>query len=144
MLTLWCFRKPWVKMTFEQLPVGSTSTEDEENIGEVVTMVDVLEDGKVMEENAKVQAGCKHELVLTRVEIQAVLGGASETVCSYGSGYVPRQPLYACTTCSQPSNPSFQPAGVCLACSYKCHEGHALVRGRFLISNFNVDREPNS
>ena len=52
-------------MTFEQLPVGSTSTEDEENIGEVVTMVDVLEDGKVMEENAKVQAGCKHELVLT-------------------------------------------------------------------------------
>ena len=41
-------------MTFEQLPVGSTSTEDEENIGEVVTMVDVLEDGKVMEENAKV------------------------------------------------------------------------------------------
>ena len=50
-------------MTFEQLPVGSTSTEDEENIGEVVTMVDVLEDGKVMEENAKVQAGCKHELV---------------------------------------------------------------------------------
>ena len=120
-------------MTFEQLPVGSTSTEDEENIGEVVTMVDVLEDGKVMEENAKVRAGCKHELVVTRVEIQAVLGGASETVCSYGSGYVPRQPLYACTTCSQPSNPSFQPAGVCLACSYKCHEGHALVRGRFSI-----------
>ena len=47
-------------MTFEQLPVESTSTEDEENIGEVVTMVDVLEDGKVMEENAKVRAGYKH------------------------------------------------------------------------------------
>lgn len=38
-----------------------------------------------------------------------------------------RQPLYACTTCSQPSNPSFKPAGVCLACSYHCHEGHTLV-----------------
>jgi len=117
-------RKPWVRMTFEQLPVGYTSTEDEENIGEVVTMVDVLEDGKVMEENAK-----------------AVLGGASETVCSYGSGYVPRQPLYACTTCSQPSNPSFQPAGVCLACSYKCHEGHALIE-LYTKRNFRCDCGP--
>jgi len=81
-----------------------------EGEGEVVTMLDVLQDERDMEENAK-----------------AVLGGASETVCSYGKGYMARQPLYACATCSPPDSPAFQPAGVCLACSYHCHEGHSLV-----------------
>merc|ERR1719309_573317 len=73
-------------------------------------MLDVLQDEKDMEENAN-----------------AVLGAASETECSYASGYVPRQPLYACNTCSVPASPDFQAAGVCLACSYHCHEGHNLV-----------------
>jgi len=76
----------------------------------VVTMLDVLHDEQELEENAN-----------------AVLGAASETVCSYNNGYISRQPLYACTTCSQPNNPDFKPAGVCLACSYHCHEGHSLV-----------------
>jgi len=113
-------------MTFEQTPSGSGpgSPGDEADVGEVVTMVDVLNDGKDMEENAK-----------------AVLGGASENVCSYSSGYISRQPLYACTTCSQPSNPSFKPAGVCLACSYHCHEGHTLVE-LYTKRNFRCDCGP--
>lgn len=77
---------------------------------EVMTMLDVLEVEQEQEDEAN-----------------AVLGGASETVCSYSSGYMARQPLYACTTCSQPDSPDFRPAGVCLACSYQCHEGHTLV-----------------
>jgi len=77
---------------------------------EVVTMLDVLQDEQEMEENAN-----------------AVLGAASETVCSHPSGYMTRQPLYACSTCSPPSCPDFKPGGICLACSYHCHEGHTLV-----------------
>ena len=45
------------KMTFEQTPGGSgpgSPPEEEEDAGEVVTMVDVLKDGRDMEENAKV------------------------------------------------------------------------------------------
>ncbi len=38
-------------------------------------------------------------------------------------GYVYRQALYACDTCTPEGVP---PAGVCLACSLGCHEGHTL------------------
>ncbi len=38
-------------------------------------------------------------------------------------GYVYRQALYACDTCTPEGLP---PAGVCLACSLHCHEGHTL------------------
>jgi len=89
--------------------MGDEEVKKDEEIP-VVTMLDVLQDEKDMEENAN-----------------AVLGAASETECSYASGYVPRQPLYACSTCSVPASPDFQAAGVCLACSYHCHEGHILV-----------------
>lgn len=34
-----------------------------------------------------------------------------------------RQALYACNTCTPKGG---EPTGVCLACSYKCHEGHDL------------------
>lgn len=37
-------------------------------------------------------------------------------------GYVDRQALYACATCA----PHPAAAGVCLACSYACHDGHEL------------------
>lgn len=38
-----------------------------------------------------------------------------------------RQALYACLTCNPKGAPFAQPAGICLACTYKCHEGHELV-----------------
>lgn len=40
-------------------------------------------------------------------------------------GYMKRQALYACVTCC-PAD-SGRLAGVCLACSYHCHEDHDLV-----------------
>lgn len=43
--------------------------------------------------------------------------------CVLAQGYVKRQALYACNTCTPKGG---QAAGVCLACSYKCHEGHHL------------------
>lgn len=36
-----------------------------------------------------------------------------------------RQPLYACTTCCPVDIENF--GGICLACSYHCHEGHELL-----------------
>lgn len=38
-------------------------------------------------------------------------------------GYVKRQALYACGTCS---TEDVEPAGVCLACTLTCHDGHML------------------
>ena len=35
-----------------------------------------------------------------------------------------RQALYACVTCTQDQK---QLAGICLACSYHCHDGHELI-----------------
>ena len=68
---------------------------------EGMTMLDVLEDEKALEDDAN-----------------AVLGDVSDTACTYALGYMPRQPVYACTTCSGSGTPS----GICLACSYHCHE----------------------
>ncbi|XP_005100847.1 putative E3 ubiquitin-protein ligase UBR7 [Aplysia californica] len=69
-----------------------------------LSMVDVLN------EQARLQA-----------DANAVLGGSDEHNCTYPSGYLKRQALYACATCSPDGL-----AGVCLACSYACHEGHEL------------------
>lgn len=50
-------------------------------------------------------------------------------------GYVKRQALYACNTCV---GPDAEPAGVCLACSYACHEGHNLYE-LYTKRNFRCD-----
>uniref|UniRef100_T1IMN0 Putative E3 ubiquitin-protein ligase UBR7 n=1 Tax=Strigamia maritima TaxID=126957 RepID=T1IMN0_STRMM len=77
---------------------------DDENS---ITMVDVLEEEKELEDDAN-----------------AVLGGSDDQNCTYPQGYVNRQALYACKTCTYNGDKS---AGICLACSYACHEGHELV-----------------
>ncbi|XP_051954221.1 putative E3 ubiquitin-protein ligase UBR7 isoform X1 [Xyrauchen texanus] len=71
-----------------------------------VSLVDVLEEDEELENEAS-----------------AVLGRSDSEKCSYPEGYVKRQALYACNTCTPMGG---EPAGVCLACSYKCHEGHDL------------------
>ncbi|MPC62056.1 putative E3 ubiquitin-protein ligase UBR7 [Portunus trituberculatus] len=43
----------------------------------------------------------------------------------FTQGYMKRQALYACMTCCPADGE--QQAGVCLACSYHCHEDHDLV-----------------
>ncbi|TDH67882.1 hypothetical protein CCR75_003454 [Bremia lactucae] len=81
---------------------------DEEE--EVVTLSDVIQHNDQMTEAAN-----------------AVLGDASDTHCSYPMGYM-RQAVFACMTCTPDAreNPQTR-AGVCLACTYHCHQDHELV-----------------
>lgn len=55
-------------------------------------------------------------------------------------GYMKRQALYACLTCT----PDIcDPAGFCLACNYHCHEGHNIVElytKRFVFMNMNTQK----
>lgn len=84
----------------------------------VVSLVDVLEEDEELEEEAS-----------------AVLAASDAEHCSYSQGYVKRQALYACGTCCPPGGAA---AGVCLACSYKCHEGHQLYE-LYTKRNFRCD-----
>jgi len=95
--------------------VDDLESEESEN---VITMVDVLEEEKELEDNAF-----------------AVLGACDEKNCTYLRGYLSRQALYSCSTCRKDDN---EPAGICLACSYACHEGHELYE-LYTKRNFRCD-----
>lgn len=84
----------------------------------IVSLVDVLEEDEELENEAS-----------------AVLAGSDPEKCSYPEGYVKRQALYACSTCTPKGG---EPAGICLACSYKCHEGHDLYE-LYTKRNFRCD-----
>lgn len=83
-----------------------------------LSLVDVLEEDEELENEAS-----------------AVLGGSDSEKCSYPEGYVKRQALYACNTCTPKGG---EAAGICLACSYKCHEGHDLFE-LYTKRNFRCD-----
>lgn len=85
---------------------------------EVVSMVDVLHEDNELEEEAR-----------------AVLGDSDDQHCTFPAGYVNRQALYACGSCS-PSDA--EPAGICLACTLTCHEGHTLYE-LYTKRNFRCD-----
>jgi E3 ubiquitin-protein ligase UBR7 len=62
----------------------------------------------------------------------AVLGASDHVNCSYDQGYVYRQALYSCLTCLRENNvdvnkEDYKLSGICLACSYECHQNHQLV-----------------
>jgi len=102
---------------------GSVVEEDEVD---GVTMVDVLKEEEALEEDAA-----------------AVLGNVSDSSCSYSLGYMSRQPLYACQECAvlSPDADVTKPqigVGVCLACSYQCHEGCNLIE-LYTKRNFRCD-----
>ena len=86
------------------------ANQDAEQEEEPVTMLDVLHDEESLEADAK-----------------AVLGNADDKNCTYHSGgYMKRQAIYSCLNCvKDPQNSNG--AGICLACSYSCHEGCELV-----------------
>uniref|UniRef100_A0A3Q4GS77 Putative E3 ubiquitin-protein ligase UBR7 n=1 Tax=Neolamprologus brichardi TaxID=32507 RepID=A0A3Q4GS77_NEOBR len=64
-----------------------------------------------------------------------VLAGSDPDNCSYSKGYVKRQAVFACNTCT-PNDA--EPAGVCLACANKCHDGHDIFE-LYTKRNFRCD-----
>ncbi|XP_041827490.1 putative E3 ubiquitin-protein ligase UBR7 [Melanotaenia boesemani] len=76
--------------------------------------------------------------LITEEELEqalCVLAGSDPENCSYSRGYVKRQAVFACNTCT-PS--SAEPAGVCLACANKCHDGHDIFE-LYTKRNFRCD-----
>ncbi|KAB2632920.1 E3 ubiquitin-protein ligase UBR7 [Pyrus ussuriensis x Pyrus communis] len=56
------------------------------------------------------------------LEADLVLGGDEGKVCTYNNGYMKRQAIFSCLTCTPEGN-----AGVCTACSLSCHDGHEQI-----------------
>ncbi|XP_052263791.1 putative E3 ubiquitin-protein ligase UBR7 isoform X8 [Dreissena polymorpha] len=102
----------------ENIEPENALEENENENDAVISMVDYLKEEEELENDAN-----------------AVLGGSDDTQCTYSLGYVPRQALYACSTCNTKDGAS---AGVCLACSYACHEGHDLYE-LYTKRNFRCD-----
>ncbi|CAL1575823.1 unnamed protein product [Knipowitschia caucasica] len=71
----------------------------------------------------------------TMAEAMSVLAGSDAENCSYPQGYVKRQAVFACSTCTSEPN---EPAGVCLACANKCHDGHDIIE-LYTKRNFRCD-----
>lgn len=95
---------------------------------------------KIMEDIHKNNASTE-ERVQTIEEIEAekkeqiaVLGASDAENCSFSQGYCKRQALYACLTCAKDG----QPAAMCLACSYNCHDDCDLVE-LYTKRNFRCD-----
>ncbi|KAM6913216.1 putative E3 ubiquitin-protein ligase UBR7 [Xenentodon cancila] len=85
------------------------------------------------EQDSHADAACFTEEELEQA--LCVLAGSDPENCSYSRGYVKRQALFACNTCS-PS--AAEPAGVCLACANKCHDGHEMFE-LYTKRNFRCD-----
>ncbi|KAK9716677.1 hypothetical protein RND81_06G250100 [Saponaria officinalis] len=67
------------------------------------------------------------------MEADMVLGGDYGDTCTYEKGYLKRQALFSCLTCTPEGN-----AGVCTACSLSCHEGHEILE-LWTKRNFRCD-----
>jgi len=110
-------------MADKEGPLAKPSQNDSEIEDPGISMVDVLQDEESLGADAK-----------------AVLGNADDKNCSYHSGgYMKRQALYSCLTCTnKDSSDQSKGAGICLACSYHCHEDHELVE-LYTKRNFKCD-----
>ncbi|KAM7525871.1 hypothetical protein LguiA_015773 [Lonicera macranthoides] len=67
------------------------------------------------------------------LEADLVLGGDEGKECTYSNGYMKRQAIFSCLTCTPDGN-----AGVCTACSLSCHDGHEIVE-LWTKRNFRCD-----
>lgn len=67
------------------------------------------------------------------LEADLVLGGDDGKECTYNKGYMKRQAIFSCLTCTPEGN-----AGVCTACSLSCHDGHEILE-LWTKRNFRCD-----
>ncbi|KAI4372638.1 hypothetical protein MLD38_010842 [Melastoma candidum] len=74
-----------------------------------------------------------NEVEEQELEADLVLGGDEGKDCTYAKGYLKRQAIFSCLTCTPDGN-----AGVCTACSLSCHDGHEIVE-LWTKRNFRCD-----
>ncbi|KAI9174542.1 hypothetical protein LWI28_018807 [Acer negundo] len=74
-----------------------------------------------------------NEVEEEELEADLVLGGDEGKECTYSKGYMKRQAIFSCLTCTPEGN-----AGVCTACSLSCHDGHEIVE-LWTKRNFSCD-----
>lgn len=74
-----------------------------------------------------------NEVEEEELEADLVLGGDEGKECTYNKGYMKRQAIFSCLTCTPEGN-----AGVCTACSLSCHDGHEIVE-LWTKRNFRCD-----
>nr|XP_043630937.1 putative E3 ubiquitin-protein ligase UBR7 isoform X1 [Erigeron canadensis] len=67
------------------------------------------------------------------LEADLVLGADEGTECTYVKGYMKRQAIFSCLTCTPEGN-----AGVCTACCLTCHDGHEMIE-LWTKRNFKCD-----
>ncbi|XP_021890601.1 putative E3 ubiquitin-protein ligase UBR7 isoform X2 [Carica papaya] len=67
------------------------------------------------------------------LEADLVLGGDEGDECTYAKGYMKRQAIFSCLTCTPEGN-----AGVCTACCLSCHDGHEVLE-LWTKRNFRCD-----
>ncbi|CAN8230804.1 unnamed protein product [Cochlearia groenlandica] len=67
------------------------------------------------------------------LEADLVLGGDEGDECTYPKGYMKRQAIFSCVTCTPEGN-----AGLCTACCLSCHDGHELLE-LWTKRNFRCD-----
>jgi len=84
---------------------GNSFNENEED--QVVGLVEYIND-----QNAEIE------------QANLILEASESDSCTYSLGYMNRQALYACLTCTEKDK---VPGAVCLPCMYQCHEDHDLV-----------------
>ncbi|XVF12967.1 hypothetical protein REPUB_Repub08aG0166200 [Reevesia pubescens] len=67
------------------------------------------------------------------LEADLVLGGDEGDECTYSKGYMKRQAIFSCVTCTPDGN-----AGICTACCLSCHDGHEVLE-LWTKRNFRCD-----
>ncbi|KAK8603807.1 hypothetical protein V6N13_096277 [Hibiscus sabdariffa] len=67
------------------------------------------------------------------LEADLVLGGDEGDECTYSKGYMRRQAIFSCLTCTPEGN-----AGICTACCLSCHDGHEVLE-LWTKRNFRCD-----
>ncbi|XVE64687.1 hypothetical protein DITRI_Ditri07aG0121100 [Diplodiscus trichospermus] len=67
------------------------------------------------------------------LEADLVLGGDEGDECTYSKGYMKRQAIFSCLTCTPDGN-----AGICTACCLSCHDGHEVLE-LWTKRNFKCD-----
>ncbi|KAF5938540.1 hypothetical protein HYC85_022799 [Camellia sinensis] len=95
-------------------------------------MADVFEEEAEAEPTVSIHEYLK-DVEDQELEADLVLGGDEGKECTYTKGYMKRQAIFSCLTCTPDGN-----AGVCTACSLSCHDGHEIVE-LWTKRNFRCD-----